>query len=266
MPPLQNLGLPYLTREMLAFENGVTFKLRVDLQSDTAATLALRGMTREATFEYKAIAAATSAITSTEFPLSDIPIYVTMEDTARALTQGACFVAISLLANGVVIQQLTSGYIYSQKALSWPNTQQVDLRPGGGHLTAVSGTDPAAGSSGEITVPTGEIWRIKNATISLTTSATVANRKVYLEMSPFAGGLITAISSYLQTASLVKFYSFAPLGYNGGETANFDVQANMPLDVWIDAGGTILFKAENIQSGDNFGTPTVYIEKYFTTP
>lgn len=266
MPPVPSPSLPFLTRSMLAFEQAVTFALRVDMQADTVATLSLRGMTREATFEYKATTAANSLITTATFALSDIPIMVTIEDTARALSQGSAFVTISLMANGVVVQQLVSGYLYAQKALSWPNTQQVDLRPGGGRLTAVSGPDPAAGISAEITVPAGEVWLLKNATVAFVTGAAVANRRVYIEINTPEGGLITAIAQTVHTASDAQFYTFAPQGNGVDAIANFDHQVSMPSDVWISAGGFIDFSAAAIQAADNFGTPTVYIEKFFTTP
>lgn len=266
MPPLQNLGLPYLTREMLAFENGVSFKLRVDLQSDTAATLALRGMTREATFEYKAVAAATSDITSTEFPLSDIPIYVTIEDTARALSQGACFCAISLLANGVVIQQLTSGYIYSQKALSWPNTQQVELRPGGGRLQRKIPATPAAGADIELIVPAGEIWRVQDITFLLTTSSTVANRRVHVTIETAHDVTVETWSNTDQTASTTRVYHVANYGVIQSETSGSDILIALPNPFLLLPTDGILIEAVNMRAGDQFTPDEITIEKYFTTP
>lgn len=265
MPPVPSSSLPFLTRTMLSFEQTVTFALRIDMQADEAVTLALRGMTREATFEYKATTPSNSQISQQTFALSDIPIMVTIEDSARALEQGQCFVSISLVANGVVIQQLTSGYIYAQKALSWPNTQQVDLRPGGGRLEFKVGADPTAGNPAEITVPTGEIWYIRAASITLTTDATVATRRVYMEISPTSGVVVPAISLNTQAASDTESYKFAPFGVESTLIASFHNEVNMPEDLFCDAGGSILFKAVNLQAGDNFGSPLLTIEKFFIT-
>ncbi len=266
MPQEPKYALPFLTRDMLAFENGLTVALRVDMQSDTAATLALRGMTREATFEYKATTAADSTITSATFALSDIPIFVSIEDTARAFIQGSCFITISLVANGVVVQQLVSGYIYAQKALSWPNTQQVDLRPGGGKLVNVAGAEPAAGNIGEVVVPTGEIWLLKAAYMSMTASATVATRTAKLEIDDGAGGFQIAICAVSQTASQSRAYSFSTYGYDTVLTDTQVIQVNLPPNILVKAGGFIDFKFTNFQSGDNINNPIVTIEKFFSTP
>lgn len=266
MPQESTLTLPYLTRDMLAFEYAVSFKLRIDLQSDTAATLALRGMTRESTFEYKAIAGSDSLISSTEFPLSDIPIYVTIEDTARVLAQGACFVTISLLINGVVVQQLTSGYIYSQKAISWPNTQQVDLRPGGGRLQRKIPATPAAGGDIELIVPAGEIWRVQDLTFLLTTSATVANRRVHITITTAHDLTVETWSNTDQTASTTRIYHAANYGVIQSEASDSDILIALPNPFLLLPTDAILIEAVNLQAGDQFTPDEITIEKYFTTP
>ena len=266
MPPVPSSSLPFLTRTMLAFEQTVTFSLRIDMQSDTAAALAIRGMTREGMFTYSTTTAADSLITQATFALPDIPIYITIEDSARVLVQGSTFITISLMANGNVIQQLTSGYIYAQKALSWPNTSQVDLRSGGGKLTATTTADPPAGSIAEITVPAGEVWKIKSANIALVTDATVASRYPYIEFSPAAGGLIEGITGGNQTASLAYTWIFAIYGSDPLGAANNIQLVPIPTDISLAAGSTIIFKAGNMQAGDNFGAGTVQYEKFFTTP
>lgn len=266
MPPEPKYSLPFLTRDMLTFENGLTFALRVDMQSDTLATLALRGMTREATFEYKATTASNSLITSATFALSDIPIFVTIEDSGRAFVQGSCFITISLLANGVVVQQLISGYVYAQKALSWPNTQQVDLRPAGGRLQTKSITDPSAGNIAEIVVPQGEIWLVRCVSFNLVSSAAAATRRAYLEFDDGQGGFYSAPADITQIASLTRAYSFAPYGTSPANLASIDLAAGLPPNLLLPAGGLMDIKVENIQAGDNINAPAITIEKFFTTP
>lgn len=266
MPPENDQSFPFLTRKMLAFEYAVAFALKVDVQADEAVTLNLRGMTREATFEYKVTTLSNSTISTQTFNLSDIPVMVTIEDTARALEQGQCFVSISLLANGVVIQQLTSGYIYAQKALSWPNTQQVDLRPEGGRLTTIISANPAAGLSAEMIVPTGEIWKVLSAEIVLVTSATVASRRVFIDFIQPSGSLIECFSSIDQLLSTTRAYSMAHYGGVPDETHDIEVLINIPSPVIVGAGGTVAIGAYSMQAADNFTSANLVIEKFFTTP
>ena len=266
MPPVPSPSLPFLTRSMLSFENGVSFALRVDMQADTVATLALRGITREATFEYKATTAASSLITTATFALSDVPIMVTIEDSARALSQGSAFITISLTANSVVIQQLVSGYLYAQKALSWPNTQQVDLRPSGGKIESKISANPAAGSNATISVPAGEFWKLNLLNIALVASATVANRRVYVELIQATGPVIYLFSSIDQVASTTRSYSGAKFGSIPDETNDLQILMTIPDDLVLEPLSDINVAATNLQATDDFTVMYLSIEKFFTTP
>ena len=266
MPPPPPLLYPFLTRDMLAFEHGIVFELRIDMQADTIAELSIRGMTREATFEYKATTGNDSLISSEKFALSDIPIYVTIEDTNHDLDQGAAFVTISLLANGVVVQQLTSGYLYAQKALSWPNTQQVDLRPNGGRIQRKIPTTPSPGHAIEITVPSGEVWRVQDMTFILTTSATVATRRVKVRIMTQYDETIATWSNTDQTASQSRVYHMADYGVIQDEAEGSDILITLPSAFVLIGGDTIRIDASSIQSGDQFNPAEITIEKYFTTP
>jgi hypothetical protein len=266
MPDKNVQSLPFLTRDMLAFEMGVALSLRIDMQSDTAIPLVLRGMTREGIFKFAATTAATSLITQSTFRIPDIPIYITVEDVNRTAVQGGTFITVSLLADGEVIQQLTSGYIYAQKALSWPNTSQVDLREGGGKFMTKVGTDPAAGVAADIEVPQGEVWKIQEVEVLLTTSATVATRQVSCVISQPDGSDISFWGTTTQTASLTKAYTIAPKGTMVSETLGNTIFIDMCKDLIVQPLGIITVDCTNRQAGDNFGALNVIIEKFFTTP
>lgn len=266
MPPLNDLQLPFLTRKMLAFEYAVTFSLRIDMQADTAAGLSIRGMTREGMFTFSATTPSNSAVSQATFALPDIPIFITVEDTLRVLEQGNAFITVSLLANGNVIQQLVSGYVYNLKALSWPNTQQVDLRPGGGLWATELITAPAAGAKATISPPAGEMWLVRAASFTLVTDANAATRKAWMEMIDQTSGRYVAISDTTQTASLTRVWNFAPYGAAPTSTASTRIIANLPQGVLIDGpDGVIDLNVENIQAGDQISSPRVIVEKFFRT-
>lgn len=252
---------------MLSFEQGVTFSLRIDMQSDTAAALAIRGMTREGMFTYSATTGSNSLITQATFALPDIPIYITVEDAGRVLAQGSAFVSVSLLANGNVIQQLVSGYIYGQKALSWPNTQQVDLRTGGGKLSTITVANPAAGSDWTKTVPAGEIWLVHSVRFTLLTSAAVQDRLVMLSITQAGVETLRVFSPAFETAgNAERDYSIAEFGYS--PVFNFDIfrMLPMPSNTIVAPGGIIASATDTIAGGDTYSEIQISIEKYFTTP
>lgn len=263
-PELQKL--PFLTRKMLSFEYAVVFKLRVELQADTAAVVRLRGMTRENTFEFPVTSLADSTIKTATFEVSDIPIFVTLEDTNHDYVQGSCFATVSLLADGVVIQQLISGYIYAQKALSWPFTQQVDLRPGGGKLSTYTTADPAAGATEVINIPQGEIWKIQSLNINLTTDSTVANRILSFKFQFSNGTSILCPSEIYQTLSTSVYYVGAKYG---ADVASLDSSIRIikiPTDIIMQYGDQISPTVTIAGTGDNRSAMLVSYEKYFTTP
>ena len=266
MPDEYPLSIPFLTRDMLRFGKTTKLELRVDMQADAAAVLLVRGITREGQFTYKATTANTSLITQATFGVPDIPIYITVEDSARVLSQGSAFVSVSLLANGEVVQQLVSGYIYGQKALSWPNTQQVDLRTGGGKLTTVHPANPAAGDEWVATVPNGEIWLVHSLRFNFLTSAVAANRLAMVSIVPISNETIRIFPSGFQVANNEYDFTVAEFGYVPAET--FDIFRNLPMpnNVIIGPGGTIGSATDTIDAGDAYQGIKISIEKFFTTP
>lgn len=266
MPKDYPFGTPFINRDMLRFGASVKFEIRIDMQADTVATLNIRGMTREGQFTYKTATASTSLITQATFGVPDIPIFITVEDSARTLKQGSLFVTVSLLANGEVIQQLISGYVYAQKALSWPYGQMVDLRPGGGKLYSYTGVNQAAGVEISETVPAGEIWRLIAMDAVLSTSATVAARRVHLELFDPNGGTIHVWGNTDHAASNSLGYYWSKIGVVQSETDNFEIAVALPFENLIGPGGVISTQTKNFQVGDNWFAPHLTIEKFFTTP
>lgn len=251
---------------MLRFGKTTKLELRIDMQADAVAVLNVRGITREGQFTFKATTANTSLITQATFGVPDIPIYITVEDAGRVLVQGSAFVSVSLLANGEVVQQLVSGYIYGQKALSWPNTQQVDLRTGGGKLEVITVTNPGAGNDWTKTVPNGEIWKVHGVSFTFLTSAAVQNRLVMVQIIPVTVETIRIFSPAFETANAEYDYSIAQFGY--APAFNFDVfrMLPMPNDVIVGPGGSISSVTDTIDAADAYSVIRISIEKFFTTP
>lgn len=267
MPPENPFALPFLNRDMLRFGQTTKFQIQVIAQADEAATLHIHGITREGQFTYKLGTNATAATLATgTFGIADIPIMISVEDGLAAFEQGQCFVVINLLANGETIQQLTSGYVYGKKALSWPQTQQVDLRPGGGRLYSYTGVNQAAGVEITETVPTGEIWRLIAMDATLSCSATVASRRPHLELFDPGGGNVHVYPNTDQTASQTLSYYWHKSGAIQADADNSEIVVALPQEMFIGPGGTISTQTKNFQAGDNWFAPHLTVEKFFTTP
>lgn len=256
---------PFITRDMLRFGQTAKVELRVDVQADAADTLAISGITREGSFTYKMVTAATSLPTSQTFGLSDIPIMVSVRDSVNSLEQGQCFVTLSLLINGDVVQQLTSGLVYAQKSLSWPQTQQVDLRPGGGRIQRIIPAHPAANVDIQATVPAGEIWKIRDITFLLTTGAAVANRRCSIYVSTPHDATLNMWADTDQTASLTRIYHGGNVGAGNAGANGLDIFIPIPNDFLLFAGDTIGMTCTNRQAADQMTEDEITIEKWFRT-
>ena len=257
-------SLPFLTREMLKFGGDAKIELQINSQSDATTSCLIRGLTREGPFIYNHIPTNNSIIKTENFPIPDFPIMMTVTDGDGVLIQGQTFITMRLLINGDVYQELCAGWVYRQKALSYPDTNASDLRPGGGFLGTETVADPAAGAEASITVPSGEVWRLMAFRVTLVSDATSTNRRVHLVVTDGTNDLINHIGQDNQPASLTKKYSFNTHGFSDTGGQDDDVQIAIAQDLTIPSGFTLETQTVNLQAGDNFGAPIAYIERYFT--
>jgi len=258
------LQLPYLTRKMLAFEGGAVFNLRIKSKSLSNAVISIRGITREGPFKFSHSLVTGSAEQTQTFAIPDIPIMVCIVDESNFVTQGRDFVILDLLINGDKYLEFFSGSVYQAKSLSWPATTSNDKILGGGFLTTVQSTNPAANNEATLTVTTNEVWRIVSAYIQFTADANVANRRVRLVLSDATAVVANCYSDHDHSASNFKNYYFGDYGGVISSLAGNDVHATMPSNIFLSGGDTIATSTLNRQVGDDFGALSVRVEKYFT--
>ncbi|TAK79729.1 MAG: hypothetical protein EPO20_30855 [Betaproteobacteria bacterium] len=251
---------------MLDFEQGAAFGITIKSQASQAATLRIRGMTKAGAFTLNHTTAATSIVTSQNFRLPDIPIWLTVETSNNGFFPGEIFAAINLTINGDPLQQLVSGLVYGDKALTWPSGPAADSRPNGGALVLRLAADPAAGAEISIDVPTGEVWRVQSVAFQLVTSATAANRKPHLQFLSNGRIAVAAYNDYLQTASTTINYAAYPMsGPQPTASDATDWPIGIPQNLLLHAGDTIRTVTTALQAGDNYGVMQVNVEMWFET-
>lgn len=249
---------------MLSFEGGASFGLRVSLQASENSALVLRGMTREGTFSYIINPAGDSTIETFNFRIPDLPVALSLMDNAAFLVQGENFAIISLTMNGDIIQQLASGWVYNQKALSWPNITTQDQRPGGGRLLTITGTNPAAGAECSDTVPNGQVWKIYSVRLNLVAAATVGNRLPHLVLN---NGTIDYADFFTTVAQIISedvMYTFSKAATNSEGVQDNDRAVVFPNYVWLPEGFIIKTITSGIAAGDNYAAPIYMVERFFT--
>lgn len=258
--------LPFLVRDMLRFEGAAAFALQIRTQSSVAGTIFIRGFTREGVFTFKHTTTNDGTVQTSTFRIPDVPILVSLTDDLAAFKQGDCVATLNLTENGDVVYVLTSGFVYAQKGISYPNNQLHDVMPGRGAIKTYTSANPAAGDELSLTVPTGRIWRILALNFQLVASATVANRRVRVRLQTNVGLDIAVFGVTDQTASQTMNYSFAQVGVISDEVDNTRIQIALPQEIYLGQDDFLGTDTINLQSGDNYSVMNVLVEEFFATP
>lgn len=150
--------------------------------------------------------------------------------------------------------------LYPAQNLFKPTLTSVD----DGVITrVVTLSNPAAGSEFSQAVPTGVLWKPQAVRIPLTTSATVANRRVNLAITDGTNTIVNNLSNTDQAASLTYTYSFSNTG--GSQQTNGVLVSSMLSDLpWLPAGYVIGSATLNLQVGDDFGQGYLTVQQRLT--
>lgn len=255
--------LPFLVRDMLAFEYAASIELVITARSKSADEINVVGATREGLFKYTFLTN-TSVDTAqvVRFAIPDLPIWISITDRDGAIVLGAVYIKADLAINGDTIHALTSGYVYNIKSLSWP---AVNLETAEGHkgaITVIESADPAAGTELSITVPLGEEWKIKAMRFQFVTAATVGTRNVHVTVEINGAPIYTFFTGNGQIISQTLNYSLYPLPTTNDLLNDNDISMPIPDDIIVPGGDIIKTETVNLAAGDNFGKMQVYVERF----
>ena len=266
MPPEDTNGLPFLTRKMLSFEHATTFSLRVTTHATQAVAVSIKGFTREGLFSLTHTTTGDGSNTTKDFALPDFPTWVSVFDEGGNFKQGECYITLDLYANGDKLYQYLAGFIYSLKALSWPGGNSLDMWPNGGIIKMITGTDPAANTEINETIPNGRQWRVISVQFDLTTDANVADRRVRLGFDDGSDNFLRIAATAVQTASTtIKYIYGVNMPFNNDATANLQT-APLPDGLLLPETWDITTQTTNRQVGDNYTSPLIYVEELFVRP
>lgn len=123
------------------------------------------------------------------------------------------------------------------------------------------GADPAAGAEWSITVPAGEVWRVRMVAANFTTDGTAANREAKLEIDNGTNTIARYPANLSHTAGVGRFYTFSECGYRGVAAQSNDVNVGIGAH-WLKGGDRLLSLTANIQAGDNWTAPRAVVERW----
>lgn len=106
--------------------------------------------------------------------------------------------------------------------------------------------DTANDSDKSFVVPAGRIWTLKWAHVRLTTTATVGNRQLRMQVQDDSANTVFDIhAGAVQAASLERHYEFMQGIYRETSFIDGAIQVPMPKCLHLLPGWTLRFKDEN---------------------
>jgi hypothetical protein len=130
-----------------------------------------------------------------------------------------------------------------------------------GVRTLALAPNPAAGADWSLQVPSGRSWRVQSLSALLTTSATVANRLLGLQIT-WAGTLIWSAINTAAVAASVAHTLIAQriVNPNFANTTGTRHWVDVP-DYWLPPQAVISAWNSNIQAGDQWSAIAAYVEE-----
>lgn len=261
----ENQNLPFLTRNMLSYEQGVQFGLSVTVETFNDVNVFISGITKNGPFRFTHLPAGDGTIETLFYPVDDVPIFLLVTTGNGMADRGETYVSVRLSINNDDFGTLVSGYVTSLSGLAYPYGKLEDNTSGRGHFLAYPGGIPAAGAEVSVTVPDGQMWRIRGIKLQLTTSATVGDREVSLIIKDADQEICFVPAGDVQAASLTYKYVYNAAEPWASSKVGTTVIQNMPTDIVLLPGGEIKTSTTNIKAGDAFNVPYIHIERWLTS-
>lgn len=146
--------------------------------------------------------------------------------------------------------------------LIWPGGSNREPHDGRGFPVLQKDADVAAGVNVSYSVPQGARARLMVMKVTLTTSATVANRRFTLEWQDNVGAVICrAPASIVQTAGQTFTYFVAPWGIDGVDY-NGDIRVPWPREALLAQNDFLVTNVTNFQGDDDFGAAVWNFEEW----
>jgi hypothetical protein len=156
---------------------------------------------------------------------------------------------------------LIQGPLTAFARAAWPGTPVQTTIGLPGAIRALAGTDPAANTEIQETVPAGARWRVLSLRAALVTDANAANREVAITFDDGTTVYAEAHSGVNHAASLTRQYAASRGGVRGAASTGTGILIAIP-ELVLPAGHRLGTNTTNRQAGDNWGAPHMLIEEW----
>lgn len=258
--------LPFIVRDMLAFEGAAAFDLELTTASTVAQVLEITGMTREGPFRFNITTDTSGLAVANVFRIPDLPIFVSVRSSSVLAGVNQVYAMLYLRINGtknVLLCQGSLGHFYG---INWPVQTPPSSLQKRGLMVSGESADAAAGSEFTFDVPAGQFWILKAIHVIYVAAAAAASRRPRLVIT-FSGGSLIEIPS----AATIIISQSSRLVWGEG-LPNMDdqvgLQQTMPLpsNLLLPPGTIIESVTTGMNAGDNYSTAQFTAEAFFSAP
>ena len=252
-----------MPQEKLKWAKDKKLDLFIESYSNSARTVQVRGFSNVEQIIANHTTNSDRSLATSTVPISEMPIMLTVRTAETGVKRGACYVKISLRAEGTIIALLFAGYVTDAGAPAYPNGKIESSTEGRGLIRLIVGTNPAAGEEISETVPAGVRWRLISLRAILATNATVANRTPRLQLVDGAHPFFTSGVSATVTASTTSVFSFAVVGQEDTTSPSAAVQC-IPDNLILLPDQKITTVTGAMEEGDNWDVPVLLVEEWIS--
>lgn len=257
------LPYPFVTREMLDFSHASTFGLLLQVMANTTNPIEIRGFTKAGPFVFHFVPAGNSSLETFPMSLPDLPIAVSVSYDFESAQEFSTHATLLLRVNGETTVILAQGIISGIYGISYPHQLARDPEQANGIQAFFIAANPAAGAEVSVDLPANEIWEIDMVQMTLTASASAANRVPTLNFLP--GGI--PFISRANTTNITANQAVTILWIRGGTTAVITAAAlhevALPANIRLSQQSDITTLTSGIQVGDQYSDIIVYGRKYY---
>ncbi len=254
----------FLSRDMLAFEQGLPITLRLTFHSNSTSLIKIVGFTKHGAFGFAVEPVGDLTQESQDFRITDFPIMLSIVTDDDTIVRGDIYAKVELLLRDTVHATLAQGYVASLNSPSWPNGTQEDSFSGKGKIRLVTGADPITGSEASDAVPANLIWRVLAYAITLVASGDAATRSTELSLQSDSNEFARLPLNGTVTASQTRFLNWHTTGDNDTTSQSLQRQGHLPLDAFMPAGFILVTDTAALQGADNYGTPFILVEQWIS--
>ena len=240
---------------------GRQLDLFIESYSNATQVVQVRGFSESEQITHNHTTNTDRSLATSTIQLADFPTHLTVRTAGTSVKRGACYVKVSVRAEGVVVALLFSGYVTDAGTPAYPNGKTESSVEGPGLIRSITGTDPAAGVEISETVPTGARWRLIYLHTDIVVDATVISRQATLDITDGTNSVHHSWAGANITSGQTVHITWGDFGArdSGNTTAYQGMIGNI---VKLMAGYIIKTATTNMQAGDNYSTPQLFVEEW----